>query len=63
MLLDEALRWGVACGAAAASLGGTGVGSFDLVKRLSTQATVMNIMKIAPVINNQEKQCLTQSKK
>jgi 1-phosphofructokinase family hexose kinase len=44
MLLDEALRWGVACGAAAASLGGTDVGSFDLVKRLSTQATVMNIM-------------------
>ena len=32
--LAEALRWGIACGAAAASLNGTGVGSRELVEEL-----------------------------
>ncbi|MBT4312200.1 MAG: 1-phosphofructokinase, partial [Anaerolineae bacterium] len=32
--LAEALRWGIACGAAAASLSGTGVGSRELVEKL-----------------------------
>ena len=34
MPLVEALRWGVACGAAAAGLSGTAVGSPNLVKQL-----------------------------
>jgi 1-phosphofructokinase family hexose kinase len=34
--LAEALRWGIACGAAAASLSGTGVGSRELVEELLT---------------------------
>jgi len=35
--VDEALCWGVACGAAAASLSGTGVASFKRVKSLYAQ--------------------------
>ena len=35
--LEEALTWGVACGAAAASLSGTGVGSYEYVKSLKQQ--------------------------
>lgn len=43
MPLVDALRWGVACGAAAASLPGTGVGSRDLVEKLVTMAEVQQI--------------------
>jgi fructose-1-phosphate kinase PfkB-like protein len=32
--LREAARWGVACGAATASMSGTAVGSAELVERL-----------------------------
>jgi len=39
----EAARWAVACGAAAASLSGTAVGSFDLVKNLYSQTRVETI--------------------
>lgn len=35
--MEEALRWGVACGAAAASLSGTGVASFERVESLHAQ--------------------------
>jgi len=38
--LHEALRWGVACGAAAASLSGTGVGSRDLVASLHARVSI-----------------------
>jgi 1-phosphofructokinase family hexose kinase len=38
--LVEAARWGVACGAAAASLSGTAVGSLELVKTLYSQTEV-----------------------
>jgi 1-phosphofructokinase family hexose kinase len=38
--LIESLRWGVACGAATASLGGTAVGSRSLVESLLSQAAV-----------------------
>jgi len=38
--LQEALRWGVACGAAAASLSGTGVGSRELVESLHAQVSI-----------------------
>ncbi|MDR7537875.1 MAG: 1-phosphofructokinase [Armatimonadota bacterium] len=38
--LGEALRWGVACGAAAASLPGTAMGDRDLVERLYREARV-----------------------
>ena len=34
LAMKEALRWGIACGAAAASLSGTGVGSRELVESL-----------------------------
>lgn len=37
LAIEEAARWGVACGAAAASLSGTAVGSYHLVKELFTQ--------------------------
>jgi len=36
----EAVRWGVACGTAAASLNGTAVGSYDLVRRLLFDVTL-----------------------
>jgi 1-phosphofructokinase family hexose kinase len=38
--LPEALRWGIACGAATASMSGTAVGSRELVKSLAAQVTV-----------------------
>jgi fructose-1-phosphate kinase PfkB-like protein len=38
--VNEALRWGVACGAASASLDGTAVGSISLVKKLYEQITI-----------------------
>ena len=41
--LLEAVRWGVACGAAAASLSGTAVGSYDLVRRLLFEVTLERI--------------------
>lgn len=40
LALPEALRWGVAAGAAAASLPGTAVGDRELVERLAAGATV-----------------------
>jgi 1-phosphofructokinase family hexose kinase len=43
--LEEALRWGAACGAATASLDGTAVGSLDLVKQLFSQTTIKRITK------------------
>lgn len=36
----EVLRWGVACGAAAASLGGTAMGNMELVKRLAAKVHI-----------------------
>jgi 1-phosphofructokinase family hexose kinase len=36
----EALKWGVACGAGAASLSGTEVGSYDLVASLAAQVII-----------------------
>jgi len=36
----EVLRWGVACGAAAASLGGTAMGTLDLVRHLATKVHI-----------------------
>ncbi len=39
MALSEALRWGVACGAAAAEQAGTGVGSRPRVAQLADQVT------------------------
>jgi 1-phosphofructokinase family hexose kinase len=38
--LHDALCWGVACGAAAASLSGTGVGSRDLVESLHARVSI-----------------------
>ena len=38
--MREALRWGVACGAAAASLSGTGVGSRELVAELHARVSI-----------------------
>jgi len=38
--IEDAARWGVACGAAAASLSGTAVGSLELVKSLYEQTDV-----------------------
>ncbi len=40
--LGEALRWGVACGAATASLSGTAVGSQELVRSLLPKITVLS---------------------
>ena len=42
-LIEEALRWGVACGAAAASLSGTGVASFERVQSLHAQTRTNRI--------------------
>lgn len=39
----EALKWGVACGAATASLSGTAVGTPDLVESLATEVTLRPI--------------------
>ncbi len=36
----EVLRWGVACGAAGASLGGTAMGSLDLVKHMAARVHI-----------------------
>lgn len=41
--IEEALRWGVACGAAAASLSGTGVASFERVQSLHAQTRTNRI--------------------
>jgi 1-phosphofructokinase family hexose kinase len=41
--LAEALRWGIACGAATASLAGTAVGSAELVASLLAQVTVKQL--------------------
>mgnify|MGYP006290459849 FL=1 len=41
--IEEALRWGVACGAAAASLSGTGVASFERVQLLHAQTRANRI--------------------
>ena len=41
--IEEALRWGVACGAAAASLSGTGVASFERVQLLHAQTRTNRI--------------------
>ena len=41
--LLEAVRWGVACGAAAASLSGTAVGTYDLVVNLLSEVTLERI--------------------
>lgn len=38
--LPEALRWGIACGAATASMPGTAVGSRELVESLAAQVTI-----------------------
>ena len=38
--LDEALSWGVASGAAAASLSGTDVGSLDQITELRSQVRI-----------------------
>ena len=43
MSLVEALRWGVACGAAAASTPGTGVGSKEQIKRLEKEIRVTSL--------------------
>jgi 1-phosphofructokinase family hexose kinase len=40
---EEALRWAVACGAAAASLPGTGVGSLEQVKRLVEDVRIVSL--------------------
>ena len=42
--LSESLRWGVASGAAAASLSGTAVGSFDYVESLKQQTETQRLM-------------------
>jgi 1-phosphofructokinase family hexose kinase len=41
--IEEALRWGVACGAAAASLSGTGVASFERVQSLHARTTAQQL--------------------
>jgi fructose-1-phosphate kinase PfkB-like protein len=41
--LVESTRWGLACGAAAASLSGTAVGSRDLVEALFAQTSVQSL--------------------
>ena len=41
--LAEALRWGVACGAAAASMSGTAVGSPEVVERLLAQVRLTEV--------------------
>jgi fructose-1-phosphate kinase PfkB-like protein len=38
--LTDVLRWSVACGAAAASLDGTAVGSYDLVESLAHTVSI-----------------------
>jgi fructose-1-phosphate kinase PfkB-like protein len=38
--MDEALHWGVACGAASASLDGTAVGGREFVRSLYEQVTI-----------------------
>jgi len=40
LAIADAARWGVACGAAAASLSGTAVGSINFVKELFTQTII-----------------------
>ncbi len=41
--LGEALRWGIACGAATASMSGTAVGSRELVESLFSQVTLIDV--------------------
>lgn len=41
--LLDAVNWGVACGAAAASLSGTAVGTYEYVKELASQAGVQRL--------------------
>lgn len=43
-LLEDALRWGIACGAAAASLSGTRVGSFQDIKALYEKTEVQKLI-------------------
>lgn len=43
MPMVEALRWGAACGAAAASQSGTGVGSREMVENLVTKTEIQQI--------------------
>jgi 1-phosphofructokinase family hexose kinase len=43
MSLVEALRWAVASGAAAASLPGTGVGSFEQIKKLEKEIRIISL--------------------
>jgi len=43
--IGEAARWGVACGAAAASLSGTAVGSFELVEELFNQTIIQRLVE------------------
>lgn len=43
--VKEAIGWGVACGAAAASLSGTAVGSYEYVKELKTKTEIRHFEK------------------
>ena len=42
----EMLRWGVACGAAAAGCAGTAFGSYDEIARLAEQVTVREVFQV-----------------
>jgi bifunctional ADP-heptose synthase (sugar kinase/adenylyltransferase) len=51
----EALAWGIACGAATASLAGTAVGSADLVQSLLAQVKIKNWRRKMSFTINDEK--------
>jgi fructose-1-phosphate kinase PfkB-like protein len=46
---EDTLRWGAACGAAAASHAGTAFGSYDDVAHLAEQVTVREVFQAEQV--------------
>ncbi len=44
LAMEEALRWGIACGAATASLSGTAVGTRPLVEKLVAEVNIETFM-------------------
>ena len=58
LAMEEALRWGIACGAATASLSGTAVGTRPLVEKLVAEVNIETFMfkEVSDALRNQSKE-------